>query len=204
MNEAESEARATRRRWLTLAEIVGVAALIISALTLWNNVEQRRGAEAERRASAEAANRDKARLEIVATVADAGERLLLQDANHRIERIEARFPPVLKVAPQSSVGTATIEAAWVRAPLLSITDGGADALEGRLPIAIVTTWWDGDTERRDGALYDLVFTTQGRLIGGRTLKLKGLAKRAQLGDAVEYRLDTLWAEELGRLATIRD
>ena len=31
------EAARARRRWLTLAEILGVAAVLISGLTLWNS-----------------------------------------------------------------------------------------------------------------------------------------------------------------------
>lgn len=204
MTDEETEARATRRRWLTLAEVLGVAAVVISGLTLWNNVEQRRGAEADRQAAAAAATRAGGRLAVIANVADGGERLILSDADHRIERLEVTFPPVLKVAPQSSVGEAAIDADWVRAPVLAITDGGADALEGRLPIAVTAMWWDGDTERRDRAVYDLVFATKGRLVGGRSFRLKGLARRGPAGARIGDRLDTLWAAELTRLATVKN
>ncbi|MGT2515962.1 hypothetical protein ACVOMT_18650 [Sphingomonas panni] len=101
---------------------------------------------------------------------------------------------------KSAVGDVAIAADWVRAPLLAITDGGADAIEGRLPVAVTATWWDGDSQRRSSAIYDLVFATHGRIVGGRSLKLVALARREGATGGVARRLDTLWAQELGRLA----
>ncbi len=199
MSDAE-EARAERRRWITLAEGVAVAGVVIGGLTLWNNVSERRSAEAERATASTSAARAKAALAIVATVADGGERLVLSAPDRRIERIEVGFPPVLKVAAKSAVGDVAIPAGWVRAPVLAITDGGADALEGRLPVAITATWFEGDTQRHSSAIYDLVFETHGRLVGGRSLVLKALARREVAKGDVGRRLDTLWGQELGRLA----
>ncbi|MBD8676923.1 hypothetical protein [Sphingomonas sp. CFBP 13720] len=199
MSEAD-EARATRRRWITLAEGVAVAGVLIGGLSLWNNYDERRGAAADRAAASASADRAKAVLAIVATPAAGGDRLDLSDANHRIERITLTLPPALKVADKTSIGDPAILADWVRSPLLAITDGGADDLEGRLPVALTATWWDGDTERRSTAIYDLVFVTSGRLVGGRSLHLKALARREAAKGGVGRRLDTLWAQELGRLA----
>ncbi len=199
MSDAE-EARAERRRWITLAEGVAVAGVVIGGLTLWNNVSERRSAEAERIAERASSAEAKAALAIVATPEGNGERLVLSAPDRRIERIEVTFPPVLKVPAKSAVGDVAIAADWVRAPVLAITDGGADALEGRLPVAITATWWEGDKQRRSSAIYDLVFATHGRLVGGRSLELKALARREAAGGGVGRRLDTLWGQELGRLA----
>lgn len=199
MSDTE-EARAKRRRWITLAEGVAVAGVVIGGLTLWNNVSERRTADADRAAASASAERAKAALAIVATPDGGGERLVLSAADRRIERIAVTFPPALKVADRSAVGDTAIDAGWVRAPLLAVTDGGADDLEGRLPVAITATWFEGDTERHSSAIYDLVFATGGRMIGGRSLKLKALARREAATGGVGRRLDTLWAAELGRLA----
>ncbi|MEP9402904.1 hypothetical protein [Sphingomonas sp. VNH70] len=197
MSDAE-EARAERRRWITLAEGVAVAGVVIGALTLWNNVSERRTAEAERAAAGVSAQKAKAALALTAKV--EGDGLALSAPDRRIERIEVTFPPALKVADQSAVGDIAIPADWVRGPVLSITDGGKDALEGRLPVAITAVWFDGDTERRSSAIYDLVFATHGRMVGGRAFALKALARREAATGGVARRLDTLWAQELGRLA----
>lgn len=199
MSDAE-EARAERRRWITLAEGVAVAGVVIGGLTLWNNVSERRTADTERAAERASAAKAKGALAIAATPEGDGERLVLSAADRRIERIEVTFPPALKVPTKSAVGDVAIAADWVRAPLLAITDGGADAIEGRLPVAVIATWWDGDTQRQSSAIYDLVFTTHGRLVGGRSLKLTALARREAATAGAGRRLDTLWAQELGRLA----
>lgn len=199
MSDAE-EARAERRRWITLAEGVAVAGVVIGGLTLWNNVSERRTADAERAAERASSAKAKTALAIVATPDGDGERLVLSAADRRIERIEVTFPPALKVPTKSAVGDVAIGADWVRAPLLAITDGGADAIEGRLPVAITAIWWDGDTQHRSSAVYDLVFATHGRIVGGRSLKLVALARREAATGGVGRRLDTLWAQELGRLA----
>lgn len=199
MSEAE-EARAERRRWITLAEGVAVAGVVIGGLTLWNNVAERRTTDAERVAERASAAKARSALSIVATPNKNGERLVLSAVDRRIERIDVTFPPVLKVPAKSAVGDVAIAADWVRASLLAITDGGADTIEGRLPIAVAATWWDGETQRRSSAIYDLVFTTHGRLVGGRSLQLTALARREAASGGVERRLDTLWAQELGRLA----
>ncbi|WP_288410540.1 hypothetical protein [uncultured Sphingomonas sp.] len=199
MSDAE-EARAERRRWITLAEGVAVAGVVIGGLTLWNNVSERRTADAERAAERATTAKAKAALAVVATPDGDGERLVLSAADRRIERIDVTFPPALKVPGKSAVGEVAIAADWVRAPLLAITDGGADAIEGRLPVAVTATWWDGDSQRRSSAIYDLVFATHGRIVGGRSLKLVALARREGATGGVARRLDTLWAQELGRLA----
>ena len=50
--EKAAETARIRRRWLSLGETVAVIAVVISALTLWNNYDERKSAEAERRAAA--------------------------------------------------------------------------------------------------------------------------------------------------------
>src|SRR4051794_23536971 len=47
----EVEAAAVRRRWITLAEVLGVIAVLISGLTLWNSYRQRSDEEADKAAA---------------------------------------------------------------------------------------------------------------------------------------------------------
>jgi predicted negative regulator of RcsB-dependent stress response len=47
------EAAETRRRWVTLAEVLAVAGVLIAALTLWSNWSERNADKAEK-ASAKA------------------------------------------------------------------------------------------------------------------------------------------------------
>lgn len=202
-----SEPPRTRWRWLTLAEIVGVTALVISALTLWNNVSLRKDNQIQRTEEAarqQAAAEEEAHaaqlVTLIGTPGSDGSRLELSDANHRIERIQVRFPPSLGVPTKDGVLDTRIDADWVSEPLLKLTDGGADAVQGRLPVRIDSRYWDGDVQREDSAIYELVFATQGRLIGGRTLKLQGVAlKQRRPGAKSDARLEALWADERRRL-----
>lgn len=202
-----SEAPRKRWRWLTLAEIVGVAALVISALTLWNNVSSRKDSQIER--AEEAARQEAAAsaeahvaqfVTLVGTPGNSGRTLQLSDANHRIERIEVQFPPSLKVPAKDGVLDTRIDSDWIAAPLLQLTDGGADAIQGRLPVRIDSEYWDGDVQREDSAIYELVFATEGHLIGGRTLKLQGVTlKQRRPGAQSGARLESLWSAERRRL-----
>src|SRR5947199_4730923 len=47
----EVEAARVRRRWITFAEVLGVVALLISGLTLWNSWRQRSADEADKAAA---------------------------------------------------------------------------------------------------------------------------------------------------------
>jgi hypothetical protein len=202
-----SDAPRKRWRWLTLAEIVGVAALAISGLTLWNNVSERKDSQIERaeeearqKSAAEAAAHAARLVTLVGTPRNGGRQLALSDANHRVERIEVHFPPSLGVPAKYGVLDTTIDADWVAPPLLKLTDGGADAIQGRLPVRIDSRYWDADVEREDSAIYELVFATEGHLIGGRTLRLQGVAlKQRRPGAKADARLEALWAAERRRL-----
>ena len=186
------EERTRRRRWLTLAEFVAVAGLLIGALGLYLSWSDRREAETAR--VAEAAGKAKvARIvRLEATVAGKGDRLELADATHKIETLDVRFPAALGVAPREAVPGGRIETDWFRAALLKATDGGRDDAEGRLPVLIDAHWWDADVRRSDRAIYDLVWRTRGGgPFQGRSLKLTGLVLRERGGTA--KRLDALWS-----------
>lgn len=72
-----AEAAAIRRRWITLGEVLAVAAVAISGLTFWNSYQERTRAEAERAAEKAEAASKAATLVLRAERADGGERLRL-------------------------------------------------------------------------------------------------------------------------------
>ena len=79
--------------------------------------------------------------------------------------------------------------------MLALTDGEADTREGRLPALITTRYWDGDTARTVTGLYDVIWSTHGRLFRGRTLRLEGLRLRDRNG--TKAKLDAAWAARRG-------
>jgi hypothetical protein len=192
---AKAEAAATRRRWITLGEIVAVAAVVISGLTFWNSWSERQDAAAERQAERAAESKEKAASSAVlltGSAEDDGAMLTLSDPAHRIQQIEVRFPKALGVGPQTSVLEPQIQAAWIAAPMLKLTDGGADRREGRLPVAITASYWDADVQRTSTAIYDLVWRTEPRTLQGRTLKLRGVILRERAKGDGQARIDGMW------------
>ena len=195
-----AEAAKTRRRWISLAEIVAVAGVLIAALSLYLGWAERRDAAAEKQAEQSAAARKTTTARLVGTVEDDGERVALADpAQAAVASIDVRFPPALGLATQDTIVPPRIEADWIDRAVLKLTDGGADAVRGRMPVLIAATIAEGDRPAVDRAIYDVVFATEGRTFGGRTLKLEGVVFRERVRSDAAARLDTLWAVEAKRL-----
>lgn len=192
MNETREQA-ARRRRWLSLGEFVAVAGLIIAALGLWNTWSERRDAAAEKRAEAESAAKAGARLDLRARVED-GRRVVLTDPRHELLDVTVAFPSQLKVEERRPAAGAVIERGWFGGALLKATDGGADEREGRLPVLVTASYLDGDATRTASAIVDVVWRTEGRVIGGRSLTLEAARLRQRGGDQAQ--VDALWRREL--------
>ncbi|SFP37653.1 hypothetical protein [Sphingomonas rubra] len=188
----ETAEQATRRRWITLAELVAVAGVLIAALTLYLGWSDRRADEAARQAETANSARDRSRVDLKAAVEDGGTALALTDERHDLSELTVAFPRALGVATQRPAETA-IDADWIAAPLLKLTDGGADARTGRLPVLLTVRYWDGDAARTATGIYDVIWRTEGRMLRGRTLSLEGLRLRERGGG--QARLDAIWARE---------
>lgn len=186
------EQRARRRRWLTLAEVLAVAGVVIAGLTLWNNWSERDVAQQEKAAAAAGEARSRARLSLAATVGDGGDRLMLSGGDHELADVTVTLPRPLGVSPKRPA-TPAVEADWFREPLLKLTDGGSDEREGVLPVLIQARYWDGETARTVTAVYDLIWRTKGRVLRGRSLRLEGMRLRDRRGTAAA--LDAAWKRE---------
>lgn len=183
-----AEKAAIRRRWISLAEWVGIAALLISAAGLWMSWSDRKADQAER------ATESKEKSLVAFTASRSGSHVLtLNDPDHRVQEIDVTFPPALGIDSQTGLTSPQIDANWFERALLKVTDKGADNREGRLPVLITATWWDGDTKKTDRAIYQVRWKTAGRLLGGRKLELEGASLGERGGSPA--RLDALWAKE---------
>jgi hypothetical protein len=189
MTETADQAR-TRRRWITLAELVALAGVVIGALSLWNSWTERRDAAAERQASATKETRQRQVIRLDGTLAGDGQTVTLADPDHRLDGIDLAFPTALGVAPQVGLARPRIEAGWIAPALLKATDGGPDVQSGKLPVLVTAHWWDADTRRDDRAIYEVAWSTKGRVLQGRALRLDGVLLRERGGSA--KRLDALW------------
>lgn len=194
MSESADQAR-TRRRWITLAELVAVSGVIIAALTFWMNWSDHRASERDRAVTEEKARAAEARFALRAELTDDGREIRLSDPRHELLETSIAFPAALKLTTRTPA-TARIERDWFADAVLEATDGGADEREGRLPVLVTATYRIGDATRTGQAVVDLVFRTQGRMIGGRTLTIEAARVRETGGSAA--RIDALWAAELKR------
>jgi hypothetical protein len=184
------EAAATRRRWVSLAEVLAVVGVVIAALTLWINWSDRRADVAAKTAVATSDARDRSRVDLVGTVERGGKSLALKDPRHDVQDAAIVFPKALGVATQHPVGDPAIDADWFADALLTLTDGKADARTGRLPVLVSVTYWDGDVSRSSSAIYDIVWRTEGRFLRGRALRIEGWKLRQRGGS--QAALDAAW------------
>jgi hypothetical protein len=183
-----AEAAATRRRWISLAELVGVAGLIIAAASLWMSWSDRRADIAEKQAEQASESKVRTLATLTGTVSGDGETMSLVDPAHPLHDVEVTFPAVLKVAPQSGLLGPKIESSWFAGPLLALSD---KVHQGRLPVILAATYWDGDIKRTDRAIYEIAWVADARLLRGRKLRMRGLVLSDR--NATPARLEAAWA-----------
>lgn len=190
-----SDAPKSRRRLITLPEMVAVLGLVIGALTLGLNWSDKRQAAQERAAANAAAGAAKVRLDLNADLARGGSEIRLSDAQHELIDTAIDFPAALGIERQTPA-TARIDKDWFAAAVLKATDGGADDREGRLPVLVSTRYMVGDSPREGRGIVEIVWRTHGRLVGGRSLTIEAVRVREQKGD--RKRIDALWSAEMRR------
>lgn len=198
--EARAEqAAAIRRRWITLGEVLGVLAVVISGLTLWNNWTQRHDTEAVKTADAQRASTRAATLVLLAHDADASQLALKPaSAEQSVQSQTIAFPSKLGVTPAQTTGEPRIEAAWFENALKKARDAAKlpDDSRGdeRLPVVITTRFLVDGQAHEDVALYDVGYSIAGRWLGGHTVTLRGVSRVSPVttGNA-QARLDARWA-----------
>ncbi|WP_294253515.1 hypothetical protein [uncultured Sphingomonas sp.] len=207
-DEAESrakdraEAAKVRRRWITLGEVLGVAAVLISGLTLWNNWNDRRETKAEKAATEQRASAKVAKLVLVA--ADGGKQTLAlrpAAAEQSVQSQTILFPTALGVSPATTTGEPRIEGGWFEHALVKAREaaGLPDNSRGdeRLPVAIVTQYLADGDPHEDVALYDVGYTISGKFLGGHSVTLRGISLVAKVKrDHAQARLDARWKTSL--------
>lgn len=199
---SEGESAAIRRRWITLAEILGVGGLIISGLALWNSYQERTGEAADKAAARRDALNQAQTVVLRGTADRNGSRLSLAPADpaQTIQSQRILFPTALGVAPVETVADPRIEARWFRRDILRATaeERTAENADRQLPVAIETRFYSGGEMFRDLAVYSLVYRVEGGgLFEGREIRLRGLSRLELDGvsnpAAAQARIDSMWA-----------
>ena len=196
----ETEAAAVRRRWITLAEVLGVIAVLISGLTLWNSYQQRSTDEADKAAARSEAAAEAQILLLRASPDRDGRTLSLASAGagQTIQNQNIAFPAPLGVAAIDTVIEPRIEAAWFESALLRARQaaGRQDESRGdeRIPVAITTAFFSGGAMHRDSAIYDIGYRVEGGgLFGGHRIRMRGISRVESVSPRnLQSRLDSLW------------
>jgi len=200
MAEETSEAAAVRRRklrLLTLAEVLGVSALVISGLTFWNSYSERRHTEEARVAESRAATTKARILVLRAETEKDGDRIALQaTGNQVIQGQTIAFPKALGVDPVESTDP-RIETSWFEDGLKKARKAAGEPEkprgDARLPVAITTRFTVDGEMAEDVTLYDVGYVTDSSFLGGTSIRLRGLSLIGRSSEkAASGRLDSLW------------
>jgi hypothetical protein len=196
----EVEAAAVRRRWITLAEVLGVIAVAISGLTLWNSYRQQNAEEADKEAARSQAAAEAQILLLRASPDREGRTLALAPAGsgQTIQNQTILFPGPLQVAAVDTVIEPRIEAGWFEGALLHARQAADERNESRgdqrVPVGITTFFFGGGAMHRDSAIYDIGYRVEGGgLFGGRKLRMRGISRIETASPrTLQARLDAIW------------
>ena len=194
------EAARIRRRWVTLGELLGVAAVLISGLTLWNSWSEREAVQQEKTAERVEASVAGRTLLLKATADRDGRRLTLAPLrdDQSIQGQTIAFPGALGLSPVETTGDARIEAGWFDDALVKARRAaglaGDSRGDERVPVLIRTRFLADGVLRTDHAIYDLGYETDRGFLSGTDVRLRGLSLVARVRDGGGKRIDTLWRE----------
>lgn len=189
MTDSPAAETAKRRRWISIGETVGILALLISAISLWDSHQDR----AETRAAAAQVKPVKVPPLVLTATADAeGEvlRLASPNSDRVIQTQTIVFPTAIDVDSVDTVGNPRIEAEWFASQLRDVL--GDDRSKGRLPVGIVTRFTDNGTEREDTAIYDIGHGWRSRLLQRDAPVLEGITLVARSPKDLQAALDSRW------------
>lgn len=186
-------------RWLSLGEIVAVAAVLIAGLGYWDSHRERdreatdKAAAARERAAEERAAARKQTFILTGTPEDSGSRLRLAAVNPEqvIQTQTLLFPTPVRGEDVQTTGNPRLERRWFQGGLKKAR--GDKANSGRVPVGIITTYIEAGETRSDRSIYQLGYSLHERTLRPDEVELEGLslARRAARGD-LQAAVDALW------------
>ncbi|WP_076069299.1 hypothetical protein [Sphingomonas montana] len=197
--EDKAETARNRRRWITMGEVLAVAAVSISGLTLWNSYTERQDVRVEKAGEAAKANVANRTLLLKATADRSAARLDLAPlrGEQSIQGQTVAFPSALGVAAVDTTGEARIETGWFHDALVRARKAAGMPAETRgderLPVLLTTRYLADGVVMTDRAIYDIGYATDTAFLSGTDVRLRGLSLVARVKADGVKRLDTLWA-----------
>ncbi len=183
-------------RWLSLAEIVGVVAVVVAVLGYWDShrertQESREKALAARERQVEArANALKQSFLMTGTLEGSGDRIRL--ASQRPEQVIQTqtiwFPKAIRATSVETTGNPRLEVGWVADGLRK-----AKVESGRVPVGVLTVFIEDGLTKTDRAVYQVGYSLHPRTLRKAEVDLDGLslARRGVTGD-LQAAADNLW------------
>ena len=189
MPDTPAEAAKQRRRWISIGETVGILALVVSGIGLWDAHQER---AANRSAAAQVKPVHSAPLVLTGSADERGETLKIAspNADRVIQTQTIIFPTALDLASVDTVGSPRIEAGWFAGALRSAV--GDDRKKGRLPIGIITRYTDAGIDRQDTAIYEIGHGWRSRLLQSDVPVLEGISLVSRGDKGLQARLDARW------------
>ncbi|THD74395.1 MAG: hypothetical protein E7812_18925 [Phenylobacterium sp.] len=191
--------RRPRLRLLTLAELVGIAALVIAGLGWWDGHHEHQQQDADRAAarSAQATEAKRANLRdtflLTGSVDSDRIRLASARSDQVIQTQTVIFPTAVRSGVIETTGNPRIDRGWFEDGVKKAGRTPKGDAEARLPVGIVTTYVEAGETRTDRSIYQIGYTAHRRLLLGRKLELDGLslARRGVAGD-LQAAVDAAW------------
>ena len=168
--QTEAERR-SRRRMLNLGEAIAIAALVISALGLWN---QWRGRDDDKPKPATVVEQKVAvPLALHGKVDDGGKTITIApvDPGHALDSLTLTITgkPAIELGSDGRLAASALEAA-VAPPI-------KDKRNDTVPVTIAARYIELGKDRRGGGAYRLSYRWEsGGLFSGRSLRLTGLSR----------------------------
>jgi hypothetical protein len=201
MSETPTE-RKRRLRFLTLAEIVGLAALVIAGLGYWDThrertlTEKERAAEAQEKKAEAKAGVLKLAFLMTGSPESGGERLRLASVHPEqvIQTQSLIFPSEVRGDTAETTGNPRIEAGWIEGGL-SKAEHGRKA-HGRLPVGIVTVFIEDGQTKTDRSIYLVGYSAHSRVLRADKIEIEGLSLLQRgVGEGVQAAVDAAWTRQ---------
>jgi len=205
MSEPAPRKKRLPLRWLSLAELVGIAALAIAALGYWDSHrehklsdQERAAAEQEKKAEAKAGAL-KLTFLMTGSPEAHGERLRLSTVHPEqvIQTQSVSFPAEVRSDPVETTGNPRIEAGWFEDGLARAAHArGTKQHQGRVPVGVVTEFIEDGQRKTDKAIYLVGYSVHPRLMRGDKVVLEGLSLlRRGVGEDLQKAVDGVWARQ---------
>ena len=202
-----SDPAKTRRlpiRPLTLAEVVGILAVIIAALGYWDAHRERVQSDKDK-AAVEKQHQAEARasalkLAFLMSGQAQGRDLIRLSAVHPEQVIQTQavsFPSDVRGDAVETTGAPRIEAGWLEGGLeKALKARGVKGEHGRLPVGVATTYIEDGQTKADRSIYLVGYSLHARVLRSAKVELEGLSllQRGVNGD-LQKAVEATWERQ---------